>query len=152
MKKKILIRGAIGFAVGVAVMYLVPPIINHRSISRAIYADELLARVGSPTAATLLTLLVMGLFGALCICGTAFYEIEKWPLAQATAAHYLTMSLGYLIPNWLLCWNMPLKLLLIIEGVMTLGFILIWLVMYLIFKAQVRELNELIKKRDGGDR
>ena len=152
MKKKLLLRAAVGFLFGIAMMLLVPVLINGGPILRVVYSDALLARTGSPAAATLLTLLVMGLFGALCICGTAFYEIEKWSLAQATAAHYLTMSLGYLIPNWLLCWNMPLKLLLIIEGVMTLGFILIWLVMYLIFKAQVRELNELIKKRDGSDR
>lgn len=147
MRKKILIRCAFGFLFGMVMMYLVPPLLNHSPFGRTIYSDALLAHLGSPTAATLVTLLVMGLFGSLCISGTLFYEIERWPLAVATAAHYLSMSLGYLIPNWLLRWNMPWKLFLIVEGFMALGFVLIWLVMYLHYKAQVRELNELTERR-----
>ena len=149
MKKKLLIRCAVGFLLGIAAMYIIPSIINHTPINRIIYTDGLLARVGSPSAATFWTLLVMGLFGVLCLGGTLFYEIERWPLALATAAHYLSMSLGYLIPNWLLGWNMPLKLLLTIEAFMTLGFILIWLIMYLRYKREVQELNELVKRKIG---
>lgn len=149
MKKKLLIRCAVGFLLGIAAMYIVPSVINRCPITRVIYTEELLARVGSPGAATFWTLLVMGLFGVLCLGGTLFYEIERWPLALATAAHYLSMSLGYLIPNWLLGWNMPLKLLLTIEAFMTLGFILIWLIMYLRYKREVQELNELVKRKIG---
>ena len=148
MKKKLLIRAAVGFLFGIVMMVLVPPILNGGSVARGICSDALLARTGSPAAATLLTLLVMGLFGSLCLIGTLFYEIERWPLALATAAHYLSISLGYLIPAKLLCWGMPAKLLLCIEGVMTLGFFLVWLIMYLRYKAEVRELNELQKNVD----
>lgn len=148
MKKKILIRCGCGFLVGTIMMYLVPLLLNGSPLGRGIYSEALLARVGSPAAATAATLLVMGLFGALCFGGTLFYEIESWPLASATAAHYLAISLGYLLPNWLLGWHMPLKLLGIIEGIMTLGFFLIWLIIYLRYKAQVRELNELVKRRN----
>lgn len=148
MRKKILFRCAIGFLFGIAMMYLVPSLINRGPIIHVIFTDELLARVGSPAAATLVTLLVMGLFGALCVGGTLFYEIDRWSLAGATAAHYLSMSLGYLVPNWVLRWNIPLKLFLIIEGVMALGFLLIWLAMYLHYKREIRGLNDLIRARD----
>ena len=147
MKKKLLIRCALGFLFGMAAMVIVPSLISGEPIGRVIYTDELLSRTGSPAAATALSLLVMGLFGALCMGGTLFYEIENWPLACATAAHYLIMALGYLIPNWLLCWDMPLSLLLAIEGLMALGFAVIWLIMYLRYKREVLELNELTKRR-----
>ena len=148
MKKKLLIRCALGFLFGMASMLIVPSLISGKPIGAAvIYADELLARAGSPTAVTAVSLLVMGLFGSLCMGGTLFYEIESWPLACATAAHYLLMALGYLIPNWVLCWNMPLKLLLAVEGFMALGFALIWLIMYLRYKREVLELNKLMKRR-----
>ncbi len=147
MKKKLLIRCALGFLFGMAAMVIVPSLLSGEPIGRVIYTDELLARTGSPAAATALSLLVMGLFGALCVGGTLFYEIESWPLACATAAHYLIMALGYLIPNWLLCWNMPLKLLLAIEGFMAFGFAVIWLIMYLRYKREVLELNKLMKRR-----
>ena len=148
MKKKLLIRASIGFLFGMATMYFVPPLVNRGPLNRAIYSDALLARLGSPAAAVLLTLLVMGLFGAVCMGGTLFYEIERWPLALATAAHYLSISLGYLIPNRALGWNLSARLLLIIEGFMTLGFFLIWLILCLSYKAQVRRLNELIRDRE----
>lgn len=147
MKKKLLIRCALGFLFGMAAMFIVPSLLSGEPIGRVIYTDELLARTGSPAAATALSLLVMGLFGALCVGGTLFYELESWPLACATAAHYLIMALGYLIPNLLLCWNMPLKLLLAIEGFMALGFAVIWLIMYLRYKREVLELNKLMKRR-----
>ena len=149
MKKKLLIRCALGFLFGMAAMLIVPSFISGKPIGAVIYTDELLARAGSPTAATAVSLLVMGLFGSLCMGGTLFYEIESWPLACATAAHYLIMALGYLIPNWLLCWNMPLKLLLTIEIFMALGFAVIWLIMYLRYKREVLELNKLMKRKIG---
>lgn len=149
MKKKLLIRCALGFLLGMAAMLIVPSLISGEPIGPAIYSDELLARTGSPAAATIISLAVMGLFGSLCMGGTLFYELESWPLALATAAHYLIMSLGYLIPNWLLCWDMPLSLLLAIEGFMALGFAVIWLIMYLRYKLEVQELNELTKRKIG---
>ena len=145
MKKKLLIRCALGFLSGMAAMLIVPSLISGEPIGSVIYTDELLARAGSPTAAAIISLLVMGLFGSLCMGGTLFYALERWPLACATAAHYLSMALGYLIPNWLLCWDMPMKLLLTIEGFMALGFVLIWLIMYLRCKREVQELNELLQ-------
>ena len=149
MKKNLLIRSALGFLFGMAAMVIVPSLISGDTIGAVIYADELLARTGSPTAATIISLVVMGLFGSLCMGGTLFYELESWPLACATAAHYLSMALGYLIPNWLLCWDMPLKLLLSLEGFMALGFAVIWLIMYLRYKREVQELNELMKRKIG---
>ena len=147
MKKKILIRGLIGFAAGIAMMFFVPAIINQRPIDRVIYTEGFLKRVGNnETAAMLLTLLIMGLFGACCSWGTLFYDIERWSLSLATAAHYLIISAGYLIPNWLLCWDMPVKLLVIIEGFMTIGFFIIWLIIYSVYKKEVRELNQLQEK------
>ena len=147
VKKKFLIRGLIGFMTGVAMIFLVPAIINQAPLGRVIYTEGFLRRVGNnETAAMLLTLLVMGLFGACCFWGTLFYEIERWPLALATVAHYLLISAGYLIPNWLLCWDMPMKLLVTIEAFMLIGFFIIWLIIYCAYKREVRELNQLQKQ------
>lgn len=147
MKRKILIRGLIGFATGVAMMFFVPAFINQAPLDRVIYTESFLRRVGNnETAAVLLTLLVMGMFGACCFWGTLFYEIERWPLALATIAHYLLISAGYLIPNWLLCWNMPVKLLVTIEVIMMIGFFIIWLIIYCVYKREVNELNQLQKQ------
>ena len=41
------------------------------------------------------------------------------------------------------------KLLLSVEGFMALGFALIWLIMYLHYKREVQEFNELVKRKIG---
>ena len=146
MKRKGLILCVFGFLFGAAMAFIVPALINHAPISTVIYSDRFLQRVGSPAAAMLLTLVVMGLFGTVCVGGMLFYEIERWPLALATAMHYFVISLGYLIPSWLLCWDLPMRLLLIIEGLMTGGFFLIWIILYLRYKLEVRKLNILLQE------
>ena len=57
MKKKLVTRCALGFLLGIAAMYIVPSAINGSPITRVIYTDELLARIGSP-AATAVSLLL----------------------------------------------------------------------------------------------
>ena len=150
MKKSLLIRCAIGLVLGITLMFVVPSLLSGMPVGAApLYTERFLSRVWSPAAAAMLTLLVIALYGAVCMGGTIFYEFENWSLAKATAAHYLSISLGYVVVDLLLCWGMPLKLLLILEGIMTVGFFLIWLIMYLRYKAEVRELNELNRKKNG---
>ena len=97
MKKKLLIRCGVGFLLGVAMMLLIPALFNRGPDGTVNYcSDELLARVGgSPAAAMAVSLLLYGLYGACCMGGTLLYEIERWPLALATAVHYLIIALGY---------------------------------------------------------
>ncbi len=150
MKKQLVILCVIGFVLGLAALFVICFLFNRASDGTVhFFSDSLLKSTGSPAAALLLSLLVCGLYGAACMGGTMFYEIESCPLALATAAHYAVVALGYLLPVLLLRWEMTPCVLLMIEGIMTLGFFLIWLVMYLRYKAQVRELNELMQKRDG---
>lgn len=148
MRKSIILRAAVGFVLGMA-MFLVICLLFNRGADDTVYycTDTLLSRVGSGTASMLLSLLACGLFGAACMAGTVFYEIEHWPLAKATAVHYAVVALGYLLPALGLGWDLTPRMLLVIEGMMTAGFFLIWLIMYLRFKAQVRELNELNRKK-----
>lgn len=148
MRRKILIRSLIGVVSGFVMMIIIPAVLNRAQPSlQLMYSEDLLQRAGSPTGAIILTLVLVGVYGALCFGCTLFYEIERWPLALATVMHYLVVSLGYLLPACVLGWNMSVKLLLLIEGFMTLGFFAIWLIMLAIYKRQVREINELLRER-----
>ncbi len=153
MRKKLLIRAGLGFLFGIVMVVLIPAVFNRAPDGTiSLCSLQLVSRVGSETAAMLFSLLMYGLYGACCMGGTMLYEIERWPLALATAVHYLIVALGYALCAWLLCWNLRMKELLFIEGMMTLGFFLIWLFLYLRFRAEVRELNELTERRKNRDR
>lgn len=150
MKKRILLYCAIGFLVGMLLVMLIPAVFNLADDGTAgLVTPLLIARVGSARGALAVSFIVFGLYSTFCIGGMLLYEIESWPLALATAVHFLGIALGYVFVSLLLGWEMAGSKLLLIEGFMAIGFVLIWLIMYLRYKAEVRELNELQKKAKG---
>jgi hypothetical protein len=151
VKRRLLIRGLIGFLLGIAMMLLIPALFNRGPDGTVHYCSgELIARVGgSPAAAMAASLLLYGLYGACCMGGTLLYDIDSMPLTLATAAHYAVIALGYALAARLLCWDLSPRQLLLIETLMTVGFFLIWLFMYLRYKDKVRELNQLTEQGKG---
>lgn len=116
----------------------------------AFYSADFVARMGGTTSAIILQTLLSGLLGAGSMGSTVVYEIERWSLALSTAAHYLIIEAFYVPTALLLGWVGSLPALLINMGIQLIIFLIIWIIMYLRTKAQVRELNELMKKRKGG--
>lgn len=137
MGKKILARAAIGFALG-AMVALILGLMDGNFCSK-----ELAALVGSEGAGIALQFLGSALYGSACMVGTLFYDVERWSLALATVLHYLIIALGLFLCNWLLCWGMPAGLLLTVLAGQTVGFFLIWLIIWLRYRKEVKELNEL---------
>ena len=144
MKKKILKRSGLGLLIGAAAFIIIILIFNRAGDGTVhFYSDRFLSRIGSGAGAVALQVLACGLYGAFCMSGTLFYEIEKLPLTLATCLHYLLIAGLYAPLAVVLDWGMPVGTFLLIEVIMTAGFFLIWLIMYLSYKAQTRKLNEL---------
>ena len=145
MGKRILILAAIGFPMGVLIAFLIA--LMGSGSEMHFFSEMLLIRMGGNlSAATAVNILVCGLYGSACMVGTVFYDIERWPLALATVLHYLIVVLGCLCCFLLLGWGDGIRDYLITAGLQTAVFFLIWLIMYLRYKAQVKELNELNQK------
>lgn len=141
MGKKVLIRAAVGFALG-ALVALLLGVIDMRFCSQ-----ELAAAVGSEGLGIALQFLGSALYGSACMMGTLFYDVERWSLALATALHYLIIAVGLVLCNWLLKWGMAAAVLLLALGCQTVGFFLIWLFMWLRYRKEVKELNELNERK-----
>ena len=149
MKKKLLIRAGIGFAFGAAVGTIIAVLSTAASENGVrLYSEVLFARTGSAAASLLLQILFSGLYGAVCMGGTVVYEIEEWPLVRASLTHYGMCMLLYLPISLLLGWNNGLSELLIVIGIMTAVYFIIWLVMFLRYRAEVRELNDINRRRN----
>ena len=146
MKKKLFLRAGIGFLFGVAFGVLISVLSTLGGTVR-LYSDALFARTGSAAASIVLQLFFSGLYGALCMGGTIVYEIEEWPLLRVTLTHFLICMVPYLPISLLLGWNTGLVELLIVIGVMTVIYFIIWLIMFLRYRAQVRELNNILQRR-----
>ncbi|MER2235289.1 MAG: DUF3021 domain-containing protein [Candidatus Limivicinus sp.] len=147
MLTKALKRGAIGFSIGIVVSL----IISWLTGGGKLVSDVLVQRIGSETGALIVDLILSGLFGAFCMAGTVFYEIEHWSLAKATFLHYLIVILCFPPLALFLGWVSKPAEILIMTGIQTVCFILIWLFMYLRYRAEVKELNELNAKQEQKD-
>ena len=149
MKQKIIKLAGIGFLIGIAVgniIALFPFLFGKREFSPV--PQALTEKLGSAESAFLIQALLSGLLGAVSFAGMLFYERDDWPMIQSAVIHWLLIMLFY-FPIALYCgWCPPDPLsLLIWVGIMALVYLIVWGIMYLRYKKETAELNELLKKK-----
>ncbi len=147
MLKKTMIRACIGFLIGMVVGNVIAFLTGNSDTGGVTFASpQLLSMAGGNVLVSMLPQsLFSGLYGAVCFAGMSFYEIERMPLAAATALHCALIVLLFIPIALLLGWVSDIGTLLIISGMQLVGFIIIWLIMYFGYKKQIRELNEMQK-------
>ena len=145
MLKKTLKAAGIGFLIGVVVGNLIAFLTGNSGTGGVAFASPQLLDMagGSGTVAMLLQSLFSGIYGAVCFAGMSFYEIERMPLAAATALHCALIVLLFIPIALLLGWVSDIGTLLMISGMQLVGFFIIWLILYFGYKKQIRELNEM---------
>lgn len=148
MLKKTLIRAGLGFLLGMVAGNLIAVLISGFSSEFVIPVTEQLLSIagGNNGAAVLLQTLFSGVYGAVCFAGITFYELERWPLALATAAHCLLIIVPFIPVAHLLGWETGVIDTLIMAGFQLVAFFIVWLIMNAIYKAQVRKLNAMQKQ------
>ena len=110
-------------------------------------SSVLVARMGSVPAAILVPSLVSGLYGSFALAGTLFYDIEQWSLTRSSVMHFLVIAVLYVPAAMFLGWADSATEILIVEGILLVAYFIIWLVIYLRYKKEVRSLNEMLNKR-----
>ena len=138
-------RAGIGFLIGLAAGNLIAWFTGG-----VIVSPLLVERMGTERAAIALQTLCSGLYGVITMTGTLLYDVERMPLALATGLHCLLVIVPYMPLALLLGWESEITDILIVWCFQLTAFFIIWLIMYLRYKAEVRELNELQKKEKGG--
>lgn len=98
-------------------------------------------------ATALLYILPGGIPGAIAMGTMVLYDIEEWSLLRATVTHFLivmgALLLACFVLKWFKPWSAPFWIMLAAELV---GYVIVWLIMYLGYKKQVRKLNKLLKE------
>lgn len=144
MKRKVLIRSIIGFLLGMVFGNLIVILLSDGGKNQWA-SDTLIARFGSMQAVMILQAVFSGLMGAIAMGGSVVYEMEHWSLFRVTGTHYLMTMVTFLVISPVMEWCTEPVEYLIVVGMMTIAYILIWLIMYVIYSRQVQELNELNK-------
>lgn len=97
-------------------------------------------------------ILLGGIPGAIAMGTAVIYDIEEWSLLRATVTHFLivmgALLLGCFVLKWFKPWSASFWIMLAAE---LAGYVIVWLIMHLCYQKQVRELNRLLKERQGSD-
>ena len=154
--KKIVLHAVIGFVVGAAVGLLIAWLASLPSDgSRLMEFSPVTKKVGF-AGAIALQILVSGLLGCVSVSGMLLYEIEKWSLALATVVHFLAIMAFFTLASFSMGWFAGnVAYFFIAVACNAVGFAVIWVIMYLLWKKEVRKMNEDLreyKKETDGER
>ena len=128
MKKKILIRSIIGFLLGMVLGNLIMIFLSGGTFPWA--PDTLILRFGSIQKVMILQTLFSGLMGAIAMGGSVVYEMDDWSLFSVTGIHYLLTMGSFLVISSVMDWCSDAKTYLVIIVLMTVAYVLVWLIMY----------------------
>lgn len=148
MLKKVLTRAGIGFLIGALVGDIIAFLTGTSSTGGISFASQQLLDMsgGNALVALLLQSLFSGLYGAVCFAGMSLYEAERLSLAAATALHCALIVLLFIPISLLLGWVGSIVETVIIASIQIAAFFMIWLILWAIYKKQVKELNEMQKQ------
>lgn len=151
MLVKTLKYAGIGFLIGVVVGDVIAILTGVSDTGGISFTSKQLLNLsgGSAVVSMLLQSLFSGLYGALCFAGISLYDIDRCPLALATAVHCAVIVLTFIPIALLLGWFDDIASLLIMSCMQLTAFFIIWLILYFTYKKQVNELNELVEKKRG---
>lgn len=149
MKKKIIIRGALGFLTGITIGYLIT-IIMSLVFANGYYSPcvpELISIMGNEINAVILQALLSGLLGAGFGACSVIWEIERWSIVTQTGIYFTLVSIIMLPIAWILYWmEHSVGGFLSYFVIFLFIFALIWVIQFLIGKQIVRKMNDNLHK------
>lgn len=152
MKKQILLRGMLGFPLGLAMGYLITIFISLTVSDGRYYpcVPELAAVMGNEINAVLLQAVLCGILGTGFGACSVIWEIENWGIVKQTGIYFSIISVIMLPIAYVSYWmEHSLKGILGYFGIFVLIFAAVWIVQYTAAKHNVRKMNEtLCRRRD----
>ena len=106
MKKKLFLRGALGFPIGIAIGYVITICISLRWAG-GYYppcVPELAEALGSEIGAVALQALLCGLLGVGFAASSVIWEMESWSIARQTGVYFFIISLIMLPIAYVAYW------------------------------------------------
>lgn len=149
MKKQILLRGALGFPLGITIGYLITILISLRWANGYYSAcvPELITTMGNEINAVILQALLCGLLGAGFGASSVIWEIEHWSIIKQTGIYFIIVSIIMMPMAYLMYWmEHSIKGFLTYFGIFVFIFIFIWIIQFVIGKRTVKKMNENLYK------
>lgn len=134
-----------GFLLGIAVCNVITVL----SSDNLPAAPELIEKMGSLKAAMLMQMLLSGIYGAVCMGSTVLYEADRLPLALISLLHCMICIIPFIPLSLFLNWSNGIADTLIMAGIQLAAYFIVWLCIYLRYRREIKELNEIQKQSLG---
>lgn len=145
MKKKIVLRGILGFPIGIAIGYLITIFIS-LGWANGYYSPcvpELISAMGSEINAVVLQALLCGLLGTGFAASSVIWEIENWSIIKQTGIYFIIVSVIMMPIAYFTYWmEHSIAGVFSYLGILVLIFAFIWMIQFVIGKHNVRKMNE----------
>lgn len=154
MKRKIFLRGVLGFPIGLAIGYAITIVISlvHASGKYVPCVPAFAEAMGSEINAVLLQALLCGVLGMGFAASSVIWEVERWNLVKQTGIYFAIISLIMMPVAYAAYWmEHSAAGFLRYFGIFALIFVLIWLVEFIIGRHNVKKMNENLHKTGGHD-
>ncbi len=152
MKKKVFLRGLVGFPIGVTIGHAITIVIS------LVWADgyyspcvpELAQAVGGEIYAVALQAVLCGLLGTGFAAASVIWEVERWGLVKQTGLYFLVISLLMMPIAYATYWmDHSVRGFLGYFGIFALIFAAIWVVEWLVGRHNVKKLNSHLNRQTG---
>lgn len=145
MKKKIMLRCALGFPIGITIGQIISIIIS-LIWAKGYYAPcvpELVTAMGNEINAIILQTALYALLGMGFSASSVIWEIDHWNLVKQTGIYFLIVS-AFMMPIAYVNYWMEHSFTGLISyfGIFVLIFIIVWVIQFTIGRNNVRKMNE----------
>ena len=147
--KTIIVRGAIGFPLGVFVSTFITLCISLGIGDGTFYAvvPSLIETMGTELNAYLLQFILSGLLGVAFAAGSIIFEHDNWSLTKQTTLHFCLVTIAMFpvayYSHWMEHSFIGFSLYFLIFVIIYLMF---WVIQYLFWKREINRLNHSLNK------
>lgn len=149
MKKKLILRGLLGFPIGIAIGFVITILISLCAGDGSFYpvTPELMDAMGSELNAVILQTVLCGLMGTGFAMASVIWEMDSWSLAKQSGIYFsvaciVMLPIAY-VTNWM---KHSVSGVLSYIGIFSGIFLIAWLLQYSAWKRKIRKMNACIRK------
>ena len=141
MLKRSLKFAGFGFILGIAVCSIITILTSDASGVPA--SAAFIEKIGSAKWALLIQALLSGIHGAICMGTVTLYDTDRLPLTLVSALHCACCIVPFVVLSVLLGWTGSVADTLIMVGIQLVAYFIVWLIMYSLYRKEIRELNKI---------
>lgn len=155
MQKKIIVRGLLGFPIGIAIGYFITILISLGWADGDYLpcAPEFVLVMGNEINAVILQAILCGILGVGFAAGSIIWEMDNWSIVKQTGIYFSSIAAIMLPIAYFAYWmEHSAAGFFTYWGIFVLIFAIIWLTQFVIGKRNVRKMNEkLPQAKDKGN-